>query len=75
MAVVTCAPDQGLKVQPHSGGHSFADFCIGSQDSVVIINLTYFLAPPPAHAQAQLLDLAPQQPACWLGAGAEGAAQ
>ena len=30
------------KGQPRSGGHSFADFCIGGQDGAVIVDLTYF---------------------------------
>ena len=41
-AVVKCAADQGLKVQPRSGGHSYADFCIGGQDGAVVVDLTHF---------------------------------
>ncbi len=41
-AVVECAAEQGLKVQPRSGGHSFADFCIGGQDGAVVVDLTHF---------------------------------
>ena len=41
-AVVKCAADQHLKVQPRSGGHSFADFSIGGQDGAVVVDLTHF---------------------------------
>lgn len=41
-AVVKCAADEGLKVQPRSGGHSFADYCIGGKDGAVVVDLTHF---------------------------------
>ena len=41
-AVVKCATDQGLKVQARSGGHSYADFCIGGKDGAVVVDLTHF---------------------------------
>lgn len=41
-AVVKCAADQGLKVQPRSGGHNYANFCIGGQDGAVVVDLTHF---------------------------------
>ena len=41
-AVVKCAADLGLKVQPRSGGHSFANFSIGGQDGAVVVDLVHF---------------------------------
>lgn len=41
-AVVRCARDLNLKVQPKSGGHSFANFGLGGVDGAVIVDLKHF---------------------------------
>src|SRR5258706_2740735 len=41
-AVVKGAADQGLKVQARSGGHSFANYCLGGEDNAVVVDLKHF---------------------------------
>ena len=38
-------------------------------------DLRVALPPPPSHARAQLPDLTPRKPTCWLGTDAQGALQ
>lgn len=38
-AIVKCAVDSSLKVQPRSGGHSFANYGIGGQDNAIVVDL------------------------------------
>ncbi|KAH8743721.1 hypothetical protein BGZ57DRAFT_338891 [Hyaloscypha finlandica] len=40
-AIVKVAADAGLKVQPRSGGHSYANYCIGGVDGAVVIDLRH----------------------------------
>ncbi|KAG8810357.1 hypothetical protein FRC18_004098 [Serendipita sp. 400] len=40
--VVQCAVASGLKVQPRSGGHSYANYCLGGQDGAVVVDLVNF---------------------------------
>lgn len=41
-AIIKCAVDAGLKVQARSGGHSYANYCLGGVDGAVVIDLKHF---------------------------------
>jgi hypothetical protein len=41
-AVVKCAVDNSLKVQPRCGGHSYANYGIGGQDDTIVVDLKSF---------------------------------
>lgn len=41
-AVVKCAVHNSLKVQPRSGGHSYANYGIGGQDSTIVVDMKSF---------------------------------
>ncbi|KUJ08911.1 FAD-binding domain-containing protein [Mollisia scopiformis] len=41
-AVIKCAVDAGRKVQARSGGHSYANYCLGGIDGAVVIDLKHF---------------------------------
>ncbi|KAF1996891.1 Glucooligosaccharide oxidase [Amniculicola lignicola CBS 123094] len=41
-AIVKCAVDYNLKVQPRSGGHSYANYGIGGADGVIVVDLKNF---------------------------------
>ncbi|KAF8148876.1 putative glucooligosaccharide oxidase [Crassisporium funariophilum] len=39
-AAVQCAVKAGVKVQARSGGHSFANYCLGGDDGALVVDLT-----------------------------------
>ncbi|CAI6243720.1 unnamed protein product [Periconia digitata] len=41
-AVVKCAVDNNLKVQPRCGGHSYANYGIGGSDNAIVVDLKNF---------------------------------
>ncbi len=41
-AIVKCAADNGLKVQPRGGGHSYANYGIGGQDGGIAVDMKNF---------------------------------
>ncbi|KAF2637132.1 FAD-binding domain-containing protein [Massarina eburnea CBS 473.64] len=41
-AVVKCAVDNNLKVQPRCGGHSYANYGIGGTDNAIVVDLKHF---------------------------------
>ena len=41
-AAVNCAVKAGVKVQPRSGGHSFANYSLGGVDGALVVDLVYF---------------------------------
>lgn len=41
-AIVKCAADNDLKVQPRGGGHSYANYGIGGEDGVIVVDLKNF---------------------------------
>ncbi|KAG9241095.1 hypothetical protein BJ878DRAFT_545593 [Calycina marina] len=41
-AIVKVAADFGLKVQPRSGGHSYANYCLGGVNGCIVIDLKRF---------------------------------
>jgi FAD/FMN-containing dehydrogenase len=41
-AAVQCANNAGVKVQPRSGGHSYANYCLGGVDGALVVDLVYF---------------------------------
>jgi FAD/FMN-containing dehydrogenase len=41
-AAVVCAAQVGVKVNPKSGGHSYASHSLGGEDGHFVINLKYF---------------------------------
>lgn len=41
-AAVQCAVKAGVKVQPRSGGHSFANYCLGGEDGALVVDLVHF---------------------------------
>jgi FAD/FMN-containing dehydrogenase len=41
-AAVKCAAEYGIKVNPKSGGHSYAGHSIGGEDGHLVIDLKYF---------------------------------
>ncbi|KAF8804092.1 putative glucooligosaccharide oxidase [Phlegmacium glaucopus] len=41
-AAVQCAVKAGVKVQPRSGGHSFANYCLGGVDGALVVDLVHF---------------------------------
>jgi FAD/FMN-containing dehydrogenase len=41
-AAVACASQLGVKVNPKSGGHSYASHSIGGEDGHLVIDLKYF---------------------------------
>lgn len=41
-AIVKCAVDNSLKVQPRCGGHSYANYGIGGQDGSIVVDLKNF---------------------------------
>ncbi|KAF2279807.1 FAD-binding domain-containing protein [Westerdykella ornata] len=41
-AIVKCANDFSLKVQPRSGGHSYANYGIGGTDGAIVVDLKNF---------------------------------
>jgi FAD/FMN-containing dehydrogenase len=41
-AAVVCASKAGVKVNPKSGGHSYASHSIGGEDGHLVIDLKYF---------------------------------
>lgn len=41
-AVVKCAVDNSLKVQPRCGGHSYANYGIGGTDGAIVVDLKNF---------------------------------
>ena len=41
-AIVKCAVDNSLKVQPRCGGHSYANYGIGGQDGTIVVDLKNF---------------------------------
>ena len=40
-AAVKCAVKAGVKVQPRSGGHSFANYCLGGVDGALVVDLVH----------------------------------
>ena len=40
-ATVQCAVKAGVKVQPRSGGHSFANYCLGGVDGALLVDLVH----------------------------------
>ncbi|KAF3000281.1 hypothetical protein E8E13_008380 [Curvularia kusanoi] len=40
--IVKCALNNNLKVQPRSGGHSYANYGIGGQDNAIVVDLSKF---------------------------------
>ncbi|KAF7309508.1 Reticuline oxidase [Mycena indigotica] len=38
-AIVKCAAASGVKVQARSGGHSYANYCLGGEDGAVVVDL------------------------------------
>ncbi|PVF98620.1 FAD-binding domain-containing protein [Serendipita vermifera] len=40
--VVKCAAASGVKVQARSGGHSYANYCLGGEDGAVVVDLEKF---------------------------------
>ncbi|KAG9186571.1 hypothetical protein G6011_09679 [Alternaria panax] len=41
-AIVKCAVDNSLKVQPRCGGHSYANYGIGGQDNTIVVDMKSF---------------------------------
>ncbi|KAF8804100.1 FAD-binding domain-containing protein [Phlegmacium glaucopus] len=41
-AAVQCAVKAGVKVQPRSGGHSFANYSLGGVDGALVVDLVHF---------------------------------
>ncbi|KAF1841116.1 Glucooligosaccharide oxidase [Cucurbitaria berberidis CBS 394.84] len=41
-AIVKCAVDNNLKVQPRCGGHSYANYGIGGQDNTIVVDMKNF---------------------------------
>ncbi|CAO2650706.1 Nn.00g019980.m01.CDS01 [Neocucurbitaria sp. VM-36] len=41
-AIVKCAVDNSLKVQPRCGGHSYANYGIGGQDNTIVVDMKNF---------------------------------
>ena len=41
-AAVQCAVEAGVKVQPRSGGHSYANYCLGGVDGALVVDLVHF---------------------------------
>ncbi|KAL2072607.1 hypothetical protein VTL71DRAFT_11950 [Oculimacula yallundae] len=41
-AIVRCVVENGCKVQARSGGHSYANYCLGGIDGGVVIDLKHF---------------------------------
>jgi FAD/FMN-containing dehydrogenase len=41
-AIVKVAVEHGAKVQARSGGHSYANYCIGGVDGCVVIDMKHF---------------------------------
>ena len=41
-AAVQCAVKAGVKVQARSGGHSFANYCLGGVDGALVVDLVHF---------------------------------
>ncbi|KAJ4296751.1 hypothetical protein N0V90_006799 [Kalmusia sp. IMI 367209] len=41
-SIVKCAVDNSLKVQPRCGGHSYANYGIGGEDGVIVVDLKNF---------------------------------
>ncbi|KAF1972901.1 FAD-binding domain-containing protein [Bimuria novae-zelandiae CBS 107.79] len=41
-AIVKCAVDNSLKVQPRCGGHSYANYGIGGSDGAIVVDLKNF---------------------------------
>lgn len=41
-AIVKCAVDNSLKVQPRSGGHSYANYGVGGEDGSIVVDLKNF---------------------------------
>ncbi|KAF2120747.1 hypothetical protein BDV96DRAFT_595167 [Lophiotrema nucula] len=41
-AIVKCAADNNLKVQPRCGGHSYANYGIGGADNAIVVDLKNF---------------------------------
>ncbi|KAF7357043.1 hypothetical protein MVEN_01041100 [Mycena venus] len=40
--IVQCAAASGVKVQPRSGGHSYANYGIGGEDNAVVVDMVNF---------------------------------
>ncbi|KAI9930994.1 hypothetical protein ASPWEDRAFT_167054 [Aspergillus wentii DTO 134E9] len=40
--IVKCAADNGYKVQPKSGGHSYGNYGLGGTDGAVVVDLKHF---------------------------------
>ena len=40
-AAVKCAVKAGVKVQPRSGGHSYANYCLGGVDGALVVDLVH----------------------------------
>ncbi|KAJ7035579.1 hypothetical protein C8F04DRAFT_511931 [Mycena alexandri] len=40
--IVQCASASGVKVQPRSGGHSYANYGIGGEDNAVVVDMVNF---------------------------------
>ena len=40
-AAVKCAVKAGVKVQPRSGGHSYANYCLGGVDGALVVDLMH----------------------------------
>ena len=41
-AAVKCAVKADVKVKPRSGGHSFANYCLGGVDGALVVDLVHF---------------------------------
>ncbi|KAJ4355081.1 hypothetical protein N0V95_003244 [Ascochyta clinopodiicola] len=41
-AIVKCAVENKLKVQPRCGGHSYANYGIGGEDNTIVIDMKHF---------------------------------
>ncbi|KAJ7583353.1 hypothetical protein C8J56DRAFT_1005322 [Mycena floridula] len=42
--VVRCAVESNVKVQARSGGHSYANYCLGGEDGALVVDLVNFQA-------------------------------
>ncbi|KAJ4367624.1 hypothetical protein N0V83_007209 [Neocucurbitaria cava] len=41
-AIIKCAVDNSLKVQPRCGGHSYANYGIGGEDNTIVVDMKNF---------------------------------
>jgi hypothetical protein len=40
--IIKCAVASAVKVQPRSGGHSYANYCLGGEDNAVVVDMVNF---------------------------------